>query len=237
MGFAVNISQVNYSLGKHKRILDSINETIEAGMFVALLGENGAGKTTLLDLLMGFRKSTSGEISIDGQNPVLDPWEMRQDIAYLSEKVDIPGDWSVEEYLQFNRFFYNDYSIEMEKHLIAELKIDIKNRLGNMSAGEVRRAQVVGALSIKPRLILVDEITAVLDIIGRRKFMRMLADQNKENGCTVILATNILEDLENYASHIFLIRNGQKLLFKSMQEFLGTKEKYEFSQLVADHLE
>ena len=155
----------------------------------------------------------------------------------MSEKVDIPGDWSVEDFFQFNRFFYQNYAIDLEKQLSEQFRVNKAGRLGNMSAGEVRRVQIVGALAIQPKLIVVDEITAVLDIVGRRRFMKVLRDLNRRLGCTIVLATNILEDLENYTSHLLLIKSGRLCLFQSIEEFLGQKEKARFSELVADILE
>ncbi len=236
MGFEVTISDLHYEVNK-KKILKGIDFNIPQGIFLAVLGENGAGKTTLLDLLMGFRIPTSGKVTIDNKKPFKDNWQQREGISYLSEKVDIPGDWSVHEFFKFNRFFYNTYSEEREQKLISEFKIDVNNRIGNMSAGEIRRVQLAAALSYEPRLIIADEITAVLDIIGRRKFMKILHEQNQSTGCTVIIATNVLEDLVNYISHVFLLSKGEMKRFKPLDDFLNGHDKIDFSQLVADILE
>ncbi|MGD0078801.1 MAG: ABC transporter ATP-binding protein [Sedimentisphaerales bacterium] len=233
----ISISNLRYSVKTGRQILDDINFAIPAGAFVAVLGENGAGKTTLLDLVMGFRVPTSGQINVMGMQPHLDHWQQRKTIAYLSEKIDMPGDWSVREFLDFNRYFYEDYSIETEKQLLEELRTDENNRIGNLSAGEIRRAQIIAALSARPKLVIIDEISAVLDIIGRRKFMRLLCEQSCNNGATVVLATNIIEDLANFATDIFLISKGKSVLFAPIDKFLNGKPKEHFSQLIADALE
>ncbi len=193
----IQVENLSYTVQKKKTILMDINFSVEKGSFVAVVGENGAGKTTLLDLLMGFRKLTTGKVFVMDAEPWLDPWEKRARIAYLSEKIDFPGDWSVATLLEFNRFFYKSYSVEREKELIDFFRVDVNNRIGNLSAGEIRRAQIVAALSCNPELIIVDEVTAVLDIVGCRKFMAMLGEMAK-NGATVVLATNIPEGLELY---------------------------------------
>lgn len=236
MGFQVEISHLNYGV-RGREILRNIDLRIEPGSFAAILGENGAGKTTLLDLIMGFREPSNGMLKVDEEEPYLDHWMKRQDIAYLFEKVDIPGDWSAKEFLAFNKFFYSKYLNDREEHLISEFRVDKHNRLGNMSAGEIRRVQTVAALSIQPKLIVVDEITAVLDIVGRRKFMRMLDQQSKETNCTIVLATNILEDLATHISHVLLIRKGNIRSYQSLDAFLGGSAQSQFSQKVADILE
>jgi ABC-type branched-subunit amino acid transport system ATPase component len=237
MGFSLQVSNLDYGVRSKPDILKNLNVNISSGQFVAVLGENGAGKTTFIDLLMGFRQPTSGQIYIEGQVPLEDPYELRQHIAYLSEKVDIPGDWSVLEFLRFNQFFYKNYSSELEADLLKKFQVDTSCRVGTMSAGEIRRVQIVSALAIQPKLIVVDEITAVLDIVGRRQFMKILADLNKNVQCTVILATNILEELGNYISDLLVISHGQLCFFKPVKELLGNQDPNYLSQIVADMLE
>lgn len=236
MGYRVEIKDLEYQINK-KRILNNIALDIRQGSFVAVLGENGAGKTTLLDLIMGFRKPTQGSIKVQGNQPYEDNWIQRQEIAYLSEKVDIPGDWSVGDFLEFNKYFYKNYSEEKELTFVKEFGVDRENRLGNMSAGEIRRVQLVASLSIQPRLIVIDEITAVLDIVGRRKFMNLLHDLSKSTRCTIILATNILEDLADHISDVLLIKKGEMRIFQTLHIFLKGTNKSKFSQRVADLLE
>jgi ABC-2 type transport system ATP-binding protein len=237
MGFNIDIQNLGYQIIKDKQVLTDMTLQIATGDFVAVLGENGAGKTTLLDLILGFRKPTRGSLKVQNEKPHQDNWKSRQEIAYLSEKVDIPGEWSVDDFLKFNEYFYTRYNHEMEAKYLKVFRVNRSDRLGNMSAGEIRRAQIVAALSIEPKLIVVDEITAVLDIVGRRRFMSLLKDLNRESRCTIVLATNILEDLADNVSHVMLIRKGFVRTFEPMTTFLGGSEQAVFSQKVADLLE
>ena len=236
MSTEILFSGLSYSVRDRKFILCNLNCTIRPSSFVALLGENGSGKTTLLDLLMGFKAPAAGKVLVGGEEPHCDHWRQRERIAYLSEKVDVPGDWTVREFLNFNKFFYPHYSDKLERELLQEFVVDEGARLGNMSAGELKRVHVVGGLAIQPKLILVDEITAVLDIIGRRKFMRKLKELNAQTGCTVVLATNILEELENYATDLLLLRKGQMIGFQPTHDFMSGRP-YRFTEAIADFLE
>jgi ABC-2 type transport system ATP-binding protein len=237
MGFNVEVQNLGYQIRKDKQVLANLNLTIARGDFVAVLGENGAGKTTLLDLILGFRKPTEGILKVENERPYRDNWKTRQKIAYLSEKVDIPGDWTAGEFLKFNEYFYSHYSHEIEAKYLKLFRVNRSDRLGNMSAGEIRRVQIVAALSIEPHLIVVDEITAVLDIVGRRHFMSLLKELNRETKCTIVLATNILEDLATNISHVLLLRKGEVKTFEPLTAFLAGAEASVFSQKVADLLE
>lgn len=237
MGFSVQIKDVSFSANKTRFLLQNISLSISPGSFVALLGENGAGKTTLMDLLMGFRKPSSGQIWVNDKEPSSDPWAQRAEIAYLSEKWGLPGDWSVSDFLSFNQFFYPRYSKDLESELISIFKVKPSSRIFNLSAGEVRRVQVVSSLSINPQLVLVDEITAVLDIIGRQRFLDFLTRMSQQNNTTVILATNILENLVNHISHVALISQSRLQLFQDKTDFLQAESPLNFSKLVATKLE
>jgi ABC-2 type transport system ATP-binding protein len=77
---------------RSRDILAAVDFALPRGAFLAVVGENGAGKTTLLDLLLGFRRRTAGDLVVLNHDPGTDPWRTRLRIAYLSEKVDLPGD-------------------------------------------------------------------------------------------------------------------------------------------------
>jgi ABC-2 type transport system ATP-binding protein len=237
MGVNIDIQHLGYRVPHGKQVLTDMNLKIAPGDFVAVLGENGAGKTTLLDLILGFRKPSQGFLKVENEKPYQDNWNSRQKIAYLSEKVDIPGDWSVDDFLKFNEYFYTHYNHDIEAGYLKLFRVKRTDRLGNMSAGEIRRVQIVAALSVEPNLIVVDEITAVLDIVGRRHFMTLLKELNHKTKCTIVLATNILEDLATNVSHVMLLRDGVVKNFEPMTTFLGGSEQAVFSQKVADLLE
>jgi ABC-2 type transport system ATP-binding protein len=220
-----------------REILSAIDLDIPKGSFVAVLGENGAGKTTLLDLLMGFKRPSTGSIEIFEREPHSDPYQDRERISYLSEKMDLPADWDVNFFLEFNRFFFSNYSLDKEKDLIKEFGVDLMNRIGNLSAGEVRRTQIIASLAVPRDLVIIDEITAVLDIVGRKKCMRVLDQERRDRGTTIVLATNILEDVHLFATHILLLSRGKVKSFASLDSFLSGSDRSHFSDRVVYELE
>jgi ABC-2 type transport system ATP-binding protein len=230
----IQVQDLGYRIGK-TQILNHISLSLSPGAWLAVLGENGSGKTTLLDLLMGFKAPTQGKILIEGRAPHEDPALERRSIAYLSEKVDLPGDWSVGEFLKFNAFFYPTYDPELEETLCVALRVDRQQRVGNLSAGQIRRAQIVGALSYRPKLILIDEITAVLDIVGRRRLMMILKDRVDE-GSSIVFATNILEGLFGNVTDVLLMSGGKMLASHEISETLLNGNETVFYNQVAERL-
>ena len=208
---------------RSRDILAAVDFALPRGAFLAVVGENGAGKTTLLDLLLGFRRRTTGDLVVLDHDPGTDPWRTRLRIAYLSEKVDLPGDWEAREFLEFHRRFYPSYDRQEEAALMGRLGVRGDAVLGTMSAGEIRRVQIAGALAARPDLMIADEITALLDILGRRLFLTLVRERQQTSGLTTVLATNVPEGLDAYADHVLLISQGRQVAFSGLASFIGSE--------------
>jgi len=233
----IECRDLSITVENRREILSGISFTVDPGDFVALLGENGAGKTTLLDTVMGFRRADRGTVSVNGRDPRDDNYDQRQEVAYLSEKVDMPADWTVRDFLDFNRYFYRDYQTSEEDLRVKEWGIHPGERIVNLSAGEIRRVQIVAALCQKPRVFIIDEISAVLDIVGRRKFMSTLDELNRSSGATILFATNILEDLEKSVTHILVLKAGRLLTDLPLREFMAESHTPSLADAVARRIE
>ncbi len=235
VGYELKIQNLNYHVN-NKQILKEIDFSLNAGNFAALLGENGSGKSTLLDLVMGFRVPKGGKILIDNKEPHIDDLTLKGNTIYLSEKMEVPVYWKIGDYLDFHKHFYKHYSNELEKQYLEEYRIKRSTSFRELSAGENKRAQIVAALSSNPQLILVDEITAVLDIVGRQKFMSHLSALAKK-GCTVVMATNILENIEHFTSHLILLNKGELSYFGDVKSFMKQQKTPQFIDQIASILE
>ena len=223
----VTVDRLSFEL-RGKVILNGVSFSVQPGAWLAVLGENGAGKTTLLDLIMGFKKPSAGRISVLSHEPIHDVAGDRQKISYLSEKVDLSGDWSIREFFDFNARFYSTYDRGVEAELCRTFRVVDSNRVGNLSAGEIRRAQIVAALSYRPLLIVIDEITAVLDIVGRRRLIKVLSEL-RQGGASIIFATNILEGLHGNITDLFLLNQGEAISRETTEAALGAPSKPDFS--------
>ncbi|MEZ4816184.1 MAG: ABC transporter ATP-binding protein [Bdellovibrionota bacterium] len=235
VGYELKIENLSYHVNE-KQILHDINFSLSGGNFVALLGENGSGKSTLLDLIMGFRIPKAGKIFVDSKEPHIDDLTLKANTIYLSEKMDVPVYWKISDYLDFHKHFYPSYSAELEEQYMHEYKIKRDTNFRSLSAGENKRAQIVAALASNPQLILIDEITAVLDIVGRQKFMGHLSNL-AQRGCTIVLATNILENIELFTSHLILLNKGQLSYFGDIKSFMKNQKPSLFIEQIAAVLE
>lgn len=201
----IRLKDVIYKIPNGHVVYEDLNFELELGEFFGVLGKNGAGKTTLLDLLMGYRPITTGEIEVLGEDPMSLSRRRKKDIFVLSHDIQIQSSHSVRNYLDFTSFFYENYDKDKEQELLEYFGINADVKMGSLSTGQKVKAQIVAAMSAKPKLYLMDEVTAVLDPESRKQFFTLLKKLHAQKDCSLILATNIAEDLNGVVDKVLFI--------------------------------
>lgn len=201
----LKLKNVTYKIPNGHVVYEDLNFELELGEFVGVLGKNGAGKTTLLDLLMGYRPISEGEIEVLHEDPMGLSRRRKKDIFVLSHDIQIQSSHSVRNYLEFTSFFYENYDKKKEEELLEYFGINPDVKMGSLSTGQKVKAQIVAAISAKPKLFLMDEVTAVLDPESRKQFFVLLKQLHAQKDCSLILATNIAEDLNGVVDKVLFI--------------------------------
>ena len=204
----INIEQVSKNY-KQKSVLKNLTTQVACGQIIGLVGRNGAGKTTLLESIMGLKQLDQGQITIWGKQIGDLNSEQKEQIGFVPQD-GIGFEWmKVADYLNYFGGFFSGWSQDYSDSLVERWKIDKKSRIAELSGGQQQILQVIQALSIKPKLLILDEPVAHLDPNMRRQFLAELVDLTCELGTTVIFSTHIISDLERVASHIALLDNGK----------------------------
>ena len=208
----IKLEKLFYTIPYGDTILEDINLEVGAGEFIGILGHNGTGKTTLLDLIMGFKKPVNGRISVIGEDPHSIDRVRKHKVIFLSQDVAIKGNLSIKDFLKFHSSFYDDYSVEVEGHLVNVFGLSYDMKIGALSTGQQKKVQVIAAFATKPEVIIIDEITAVLDPETRDIFFRELENVRVQYNSAILLATNIAEDLTTRAHKVFFIEDRKGVL-------------------------
>lgn len=201
----INVENLNYTIPYGADILKDVSFSLHPGEFIGVLGRNGVGKTTLLDLILGFRPITSGVIEVLGEDPMSLNRKQLNSICFLSHDSTLKATISISQYLKFFSSFYPSYSKEEERFLLDFFSLRPDDQIGALSTGQQKKVSAVAALSALPKIILIDEITAVLDPETRSQLFKVLLHLKEKNNLGIILATNIAEDLINRADKILFI--------------------------------
>ncbi len=203
----IEVNSVSYSYQQDHVVLNNISISIEQGEFIGLLGRNGAGKSTFIDLLLGYKHPSTGDILLNGYNPHNRDVNFRNEIAYLSHDIQLKGGLSVSEFLYFHSMFYKNYSIEIQNELLTYFDISSGSMIGSLSTGQQKKVQAIAGFASDTKIIIIDEITAVLDPEARNKFFKKILELSRVHKKTIILATNIAEDLYERVDRVLYIKD------------------------------
>lgn len=204
----IKVENLNYVIPYGPTILDDVSFELYEGELIGVLGRNGVGKTTLMDMLLGFRPFTSGNIEVLGESPLSSTRKNLHSICFLSHDSAVKGNLSIEQLLSWYQSLYPDYSKEEEKFLLDFFQLNPLDKIGSLSTGQQRKAQAAAAFSARPKVVLIDEITAVLDPETRDQFFKVIKHLKEKNKMSFILATNIAEDLISRADRVLFIDKG-----------------------------
>lgn len=204
-------------LGLTKRFdrlaVDSLDLTIHAGEFYALVGPNGAGKTTTLRMVAGLLRPDAGAVSIFGIDALQNPVAAKQVTAWVSDEPMIYDKLTPLEYLEFVAGLWGispSVSEPVAEELLCSLGLEPHRheRCDGFSKGMRQKVALAGALVHDPRLIILDEPLTGLDAVSARH-VKGLLNERVQAGCTIIMTTHILEVAERMADRIGVIASGR----------------------------
>ncbi|MEA9602251.1 ABC transporter ATP-binding protein [Polynucleobacter sp. MG-28-Ekke-A2] len=225
----LSISHLNKTYQSGFQALKDINLEISKGEIFALLGQNGAGKTTLISIICGIVSPSSGRVLVDGKNIISDYREARELIGLVPQELSTDSFETVWNTVTFSRGLYGKPSKPafIEK-ILKDLSLWDKrhNKIMTLSGGMKRRVMIAKALSHEPSILFLDEPTAGVDV-SLRKDMWNLVKILKDNGTTVILTTHYIEEAEEMADRIGIIRSGELIMVDNklaLMNKLGKKE-------------
>jgi len=201
-----------------KVILENINLQIEEGSFHALVGENGSGKSTLLKLMSGNELLDEGDI-LFANHSVFDIENPNSgDFIFISEQSEIIVSFNLDRFIKLFQEKNPNWSQKKFDYLIRARRFDLARNFQDLSRGQKMQFNLMMALASNPRALLVDEVTAVLDIEARHFFLTELKNFSEEGGCLVI-TSNIITELEDYADSISVIKDKQIIYSGRKKEF------------------
>ena len=215
-----------------QRAVNDVNLDIEAGQFVAVLGHNGSGKSTLAKHLNALLLPTEGTLWVDGIDTSKEPelWKVRQKAGMVFQNPDnqIIGT-VVEEDVGFGpenmgvptEKIWERVDESLKKTGMTSYRYHSPNKL---SGGQKQRVAIAGVMAMRPKCIILDEPTAMLDPNGRKEVLEAVSDLNRREGVTVILITHYMEEVIE-ADHVFVMDDGNLVMDGTPREVFSQVEK------------
>ena len=211
-----------------KTVVNNISINLPYGGTFGVLGKNGAGKTTFLAMLMGLITPSKGEIFIFDKSFKFHKYEILKNINFQSPYVDLPKKITV---MQNLIFYARLYDVKDTKKKILKLSEDLSitdllnNIYGTLSSGQKTRVNLCKALLNDPKLLLLDEPTASLDVSTSEFIRKYIKNFQKKNNSTILITSHDLEEIEKMCSHIILLERG-KIKFDGKKNQLIKQNKF-----------
>ena len=235
MANALEINNLKKVYGSGVEALRGIDLSVKEGDFYALLGPNGAGKSTTIGIITSLVNKTSGKVKVFGYDLDTDLVRAKQQIGLVPQEFNFNPFETVQQIVVNQAGYYGVSRKEAmkrsEKYLKQSKLWEKRNvRARMLSGGMKRRLMIARSLMHEPRLLILDEPTAGVDIELRREMWEFLRELN-EHGTTIILTTHYLEEAEMLCRNIGIIQSGELIENTSMKELLS---KLQFETFIFD---
>jgi ABC-2 type transport system ATP-binding protein len=217
--------------------VDDISFAAPAGSTVGLLGGNGAGKTTTIAMMLGLLVPTSGRITVLGHDIAKDRFAALARMNFSSPYVALPSRLTVRENMRVYGHLYNVAKLDDRIAVLArelDLSPILDRPAGQLSAGQKTRVALAKALINRPEVLLLDEPTASLDPDTGDLVRTWLEQYRTESGCTILLASHNMAEVERLCSHVVMLKQGKVVDRGSPDELLARYGRQDMEDVFLD---
>ena len=241
MTVAISIDNLRKTYANGFSALKGVSLRVNQGDFFALLGPNGAGKSTTIGILSTLVKRSSGSVEIFGRNVDTHVYETKYDLGLVPQEFNFNQFEKVQDVVVTQAGYYGlpkKLALERAEKYLRKLGLWEKRdeRSRSLSGGMKRRLMIASALAHEPRLLILDEPTAGVDIELRRSMWEFLKEINSQ-GTTIVLTTHYLEEAEQLCKKIAIIDEGKIIENTSMKDLLSKLDSETFILDLAQHLD
>lgn len=210
-----------------KEVLKDVSLAINEGDIFGLVGINGAGKSTLLRTICGVFEKNSSEIELFGKQ--IEDYKLKNNsIFFLSDDLYVPRYYNYKNLLKFYSTFYEINEKRFEA-IIRDLKLDIRGNISTFSKGMKRQLFIALVLSMKLKLLMLDEAFDGLDPLARLVFKKYLLIANKENNLITIITSHDLKELQNICTTFAILDGGTIVLNEVLSKETSDVIKYQLA--------
>jgi ABC-2 type transport system ATP-binding protein len=208
--------------------LGPLDLTVPRGAIYGLIGPNGAGKTTAIDLIFGLGQNDGGQIRVLGLDHHADELALKRRAAYVSPDLNFQVWGKVGRAIRFVRGFYPEWDDAYCVALMNTFHLSGTDRTATLSFGARTKLSLLLALARRPEVLILDEPLTGLDATSRQQVFSELLKAVEDGERSVLIASHGLSDLERFADHVGLIKNGTLLLEGRTDEVVDRYRLAEF---------
>ncbi|MGE0637087.1 MAG: ABC transporter ATP-binding protein [Bacteroidia bacterium] len=232
MSVAISIENLVHRYKDVEQVaVNGISLEIKEGEIFGLLGPNGAGKTTTISILSGLIKAMQGKVLIHGFDTLQQSDESKKVIGVVPQEIALYPTLTANENLEFFGSMYGIQKAVLKEKIKHYLNLFGLENTGNkrveqFSGGMKRRLNLIASLLHDPKILILDEPTASVDVQSRNMIIEFLRDLNKK-GTTILYTSHYLEEAENLCTDIAIIDDGKIIIKGSPQDIIGSQQGFD----------
>ncbi len=214
----IRFKNLTKSYGKGKGIFDFSFE-VEEGEVFGIIGPKDSGKSTVLRMLMGFEHSTKGRCAVNGKDCGENSLSLHKIMGYLPQHAALPAALSGRQFLKSNAQMRSMRNLERLFELAIRLDVDLDQRIGKMSAADIRKVGIICAMMHNPLVLLLDEPFAQLDTKARSVMVELILEE-KEKNKMVLLTSDSINAMDLSCDRVALLDHGNVAYLGDMENLL-----------------
>ncbi len=219
----VAVEGVSYRYDGRGDALHDVSLEAPSGAILGLLGANGAGKTTLLQCCAGLREPINGRVLVDGVSSARRALIVSGVIGYVAESVRLPTDMTLAHLEWWIAPLHRRWDAALATSLRERFGLDASRKLTTLSRGEYMKAALLCALAAQPRVLIMDEPFAGIDVVTKDEILRGLLATAGTSGTTMLLASHDIAEIESVLSHVAIMTAGRVRVSGSIE---SVRERY-----------
>ncbi|MDI6534858.1 ATP-binding cassette domain-containing protein [Bacillus mycoides] len=204
---------------KKKLAVNEVTISLEEHKIYGLLGRNGAGKTTLLNILAGQIISSSGSVSVFGEN-VFENRKAMRSICFVRVKEEAHLSYKVKGIFKLCNMFYKNWNQKYAEELAGKFQLNMKEKYHKLSHGMQTVVGIIQGLASRAPITIFDEPTTGLDAAHRELFYSLLLEDYGEYPRTIILSTHLVEEVTHVIEDVIIIKEGRLVVQSSVEDLL-----------------
>ena len=208
-----------------QRGIEDVSIKIPKGTIYGFVGPNGAGKSTTLRTIMGLLNQTDGVILIEGVEVDRNKPEFIEKVGYLPSEINLYGDMTVNEMLDYHQSFYKKDLSRRRKSLVKRLKLDTSKKICALSLGNLKKIGFVLSILHEPELLILDEPTSGLDPIMQNEMHKILQEE-RERGTTILYSSHILSEISSLCDITGFIKDGKMIIEDTIENIMKNQYTY-----------
>ena len=199
-------------------VLNGLSFRVEPGTVYALLGRNGSGKTTAIRTLLGFLTPHHGAAHICARDSTRLRPQDRARIGYVTEGHRLYGIMTIQSILEFENGTRPDFELPKALDAVRRFGLRPKQRIRSLSRGQRAQVALICAMAASPEVLIFDDPALGLDVVMRREFLDVMIEMLSDRGCTVLLSSHILTEVERIADRVGILHDGALIVDATLDD-------------------